>query len=97
MKPVFCPEPERIASAAAAAAFVRARACASVAVPSRAGKKQTEETKTQKGKRRHEGGVEPLALSRSTDLKSAPRTDEDHLGRKQAQPPRCYRTPEEGI
>ena len=31
-------------------------------------------------KRRHEGGVEPLALSRSTDLKSAPRTDEDHHG-----------------
>ena len=28
--------------------------------------------------RRHEGGVEPLALSCSTDLKSAPRTDEDH-------------------
>ena len=30
--------------------------------------------------RRHEGGVEPLALSCSTDLKSAPRTDEDHHG-----------------
>ncbi len=29
---------------------------------------------------RHEGGVEPLALSCSTDLKSAPRTDEDHHG-----------------
>jgi hypothetical protein len=27
---------------------------------------------------RQEGGVEPLALSCSTDLKSAPRTDEDH-------------------
>ena len=27
-----------------------------------------------------EGGVEPLALSCSTDLKSAPRTDEDHHG-----------------
>ena len=27
---------------------------------------------------RHEGGVEPLALSCSTDLKSAPRTVEDH-------------------
>ncbi len=34
-----------------------------------------------KKKKRHEGGVEPLALSRSTDLKSAPRTDEDHHGR----------------
>ena len=33
-----------------------------------------------KKKKRHEGGVEPLALSRSTDLKSAPRTDEDHHG-----------------
>ena len=30
---------------------------------------------------RHEGGVEPLALSCSTDLKSAPRTDEGHHGR----------------
>eukprot|EP01043_Picozoa_sp_COSAG02_P047439 COSAG02_NODE_4548_length_5227_cov_29.808112_2_plen_387_part_00 len=36
---------------------------------------------TQAGRRgRHEGGVEPLALSCSTDLKSAPRTDEDHHG-----------------
>ena len=38
------------------------------------------QTAKEKRKRRHEGGVEPLALSRSTDLKSAPRTDEDHHG-----------------
>ena len=42
--------------------------------------KPTRAPAKQKRKRRHEGGVEPLALSRSTDLKSAPRTDEDHHG-----------------
>jgi hypothetical protein len=38
---------------------------------------------------RHEGGVEPLALSCSTDLKSAPRTDEDHHGQRGERGARC--------
>ena len=44
-----------------------------------AGKRSSRKASATEGTR-HEGGVEPLALSCSTDLKSAPRTDEDHHG-----------------
>ena len=43
----------------------------------------------QKGRRRREGGVEPLALSRSTGL---PRTDEGHRARKGAKRGACGTT-----
>ena len=50
-----------------------------------------EETGKQKNFRQ-EGGVEPLALSCSTDLKSAPRTDEDHPDLVSFQPSRLRQT-----